>query len=122
MTALGGGSMSDESFAILTAILAAPYAAFQTDSLDDPDSSSAASVRSQEGEAIDRAMALEEAASALRSLERGWNVASSCFMYPRIRGVGVGSGIFVAVTDDGDFFSKVMHGGRKERNLRASSS
>ena len=38
MTALRGGSISEESFAMSTAILAAPNAAFQADALDDPDS------------------------------------------------------------------------------------
>ena len=80
MTALSGGSRSEESFAISTAILAAPYTAFQTDSLDDPGSLSVASVGSQDGEAIERAMALDEAASALESLTPGWVVVSSFFM------------------------------------------
>jgi hypothetical protein len=51
-------------------------------------------------------MALDEAASALRSLARGWNVASSCFMYSTIGGVGVGGGLLVGVADDEDFFRK----------------
>jgi hypothetical protein len=97
MTALSGGSISEESFAISTAILAAPKAAFQTDSLDDPDSLGVALVGSREGEATERAMALVEAASALRSLVRGWNVASSCLMYSVIVGVGVRGGSFGGV-------------------------
>ena len=104
MTALSGGSISEESFATSMAIFAAPYAAFQPDSLEDPDSSSATSVGSQNGEAIDKAIALEEAASALWSLVRGWNVASSCFMYSTIGGVDVGGGLLVGVDDDGDDF------------------
>ena len=71
MTALSGGSISEESFAMSTAILAAPNAAFQADSSDDPGSSSTASVGSQDGEATDGASELDEAASALRSLARG---------------------------------------------------
>ena len=104
MTALSGGSTSDESFAISTAILATPYAALQADSLDDPGSLSAVSVGSQDGEAIARAMALDDAASALRSLVRGWNVASSCFMYSTNGVEGVGGWLFVGVTDGEDFF------------------
>ena len=53
---------------------------------------------------MDMAIALDEAASALRSLVRGWNVASSFFMYSVIGDLGVGGGLFVGVTDDGDFF------------------
>ena len=71
MTALSGGSISEESFVISTAILAAPYAAFHAEYLDDPGSSGATSVESRDGEAMERAMALEEAASALLSLDRG---------------------------------------------------
>ena len=106
MTALSGGSMSEESFAISTAILAAPNAAFQADSLDDPGSLSAVSVGSEDGEAMERAMALDKAASVLRSLVRGWNVASSCFMYSAMGGVGVSGGLFVGVDGDEDFFRK----------------
>jgi hypothetical protein len=71
MTALSGGSISEESFAISTAILAAPNAAIQTDSLDDPGSLGVVSEGSLGGETIESAMALVEAASALRSLVRG---------------------------------------------------
>lgn len=71
MIALSGGSISEESFAMSMAIFATPYTAFQADSLDDPGSSSAESVGSQDGEATDRAMALDNAASALWSLVRG---------------------------------------------------
>ena len=106
MTALSGGSRSEESFAISTAILATPYAAFQTDSLDDPGSLGAMSVGPLGGEAIDRATALEEAAIALRSLAWGWNVASSCFMCSTMGDVGVGGGLFVGVAADEDLFRK----------------
>ena len=71
MIALSGGSISEESFAMSMAIFATPYTAFQADSLDDPGSLSAESVGSQDGEATDRAMALDNAASALWSLVRG---------------------------------------------------
>ena len=71
MTALSGGSISEESFAISTTILAAPYAALQADSPGDSDSLDAVPVGSQDGEAIDRARALDEATSALGSLVRG---------------------------------------------------
>lgn len=90
------------------AILAAPYAAFQTDSLDDLGSLSAGSAVSQNEEAIDRAMALDEAASALRSLERrGRSVVSSCFKYSTTGDVGVDGGLFAGgVAPDEDFFRK----------------
>ena len=107
MTALSGGSRSEESFAISTAILATPYAAFQTDSLDDPGSLGAISVRPLGGEAIERATALDEAAIARRSLARGWSVASSCFMYSAIDDVGVVGGLFVGMTVGEDFFRKL---------------
>ena len=64
MTALSGGRISEASLAISTVILAVPYAVFQPDSFDDPGLSSASSTGSQDGEAMDSAMALEEAASA----------------------------------------------------------
>lgn len=106
MTAFSGGSISEESFAISTAILAAPYAALQTDSLEDPSPSSVVSMEIHDGEAMDRAMALDEAASALRSLARGRNVASSCFMYSAMGGVGVDGGVFVGVADGEVLFRK----------------
>ena len=100
-TALSGGSISKESFAISIAIFAAPYAAFQADSLDDPGSPDVVSVGLQDGEATDRAMALDKAASALRSFARGWNVASSCLMYSMI-----GGGLSVASAGDEDLCRK----------------
>lgn len=99
ITPFSGGSRSEESFAMSMAIFAAPYAAFQTDSLDDPGSLGAISVGSQDGEAIDRAMALDRAASALRSLFLGWNFASSCLMYSAMGGAGMGGGLFVGVVE-----------------------
>ena len=45
-TALSGKNISDDALAISTAILAVPYAVFQTDSLDDPGSFAALSVGS----------------------------------------------------------------------------
>ena len=70
-TALSGKNISEDALAISTANLAAPYAVFQADSLDEPGSLDAVSVGSQDGEAMARAMALDEAASALQSLVRG---------------------------------------------------
>ena len=98
--------MSEDALVISTAILAAPYAVLQLDSLEDPGSSSVISVGSQDGEAMERAMALEEAARALWSLMRGWKVASSCFMYSTMGGVGEEGRRFAGVFDDGDFFRK----------------
>jgi hypothetical protein len=97
MTAFSGGSISEESFAISMAILAAPKAALQTDSLDDPGSLGLASAGSRDEEAIERAIALVEAASALQSLVRGWDIASPCLMYSIIGGVGVRGGSFGGV-------------------------
>ena len=62
-------------------------------------------MRSQDGEAIDRAIALDEAASALLSLVRGWNAESSRLMYSTIGGVGEGGGLFVGVAEE-SFFRK----------------
>ena len=104
-TALSGRIISEEALAISTAILAAPYAAFQADSLDDPGSLSAVSVGSHEGETTERPMLLGEAASVLLSLTRGWDATSS-FTYFTIDGVGVGGGPLVGVAGDEDFFRK----------------
>ena len=103
MTALSGGRRSLESFAISIAVLAAPYAAIQTDSLDDSGSSSAGSARWEDGEAMESAMPLDEAASALWSLVLGWKAASSCFMFSI---VDVGGGLFGRVDDDEGLFRK----------------
>ena len=92
---------------ISTAILAVPYAALQTDSLDDSGSIGAGSVGWRTGNDGYRNR-LDEAASALWSFTRGWNVKSSCFMYSTIRGGGMGGGLFVGWRD---FFPKVMHHG-----------
>jgi hypothetical protein len=97
MTAFSGGSISEESFAISTAILAAPKAAPQTDSLDDPGSLGVGSVGSRDGEATERAMLLVEAVCALRSLVWGWNVAGPRLMYSTVGGAGVHGGLSVGV-------------------------
>jgi len=98
MTALSGGNISEDSPAISMAILTAPYAVLQPVSFDDSGSLSAASERSQEGEAIDNAIALDEAASTLRSLT--WIVASSFFIYST-GDVGVDGRLFVDVAGGG---------------------
>lgn len=98
-TALSGRSISEDSLAVSRAIFAAPYAVLQPDSLDDPDSLGALSVGSQDGEAIDEAIIVDEATSDLKSLTPGW-VASSFFMYSTIGDVEVGGGLFVALADD----------------------
>jgi hypothetical protein len=103
-TALSGKNISEDSLAISTAILAVPYAVLQPNSFDDPGSLSTVSERSQEGEAIDNAMTLDEAASALGPLTGGWVIVSSFFMYST-GGVGVDGRLFVGVTDE-DFFRK----------------
>ena len=63
-TALSGKSISEDSLATSTAILAAPYAVLQPDSLDDSGSSLPASEGSQGKGCIDKAIELDEAASA----------------------------------------------------------
>ena len=89
MTAFSGKNISEVSLVISMAILAAPYAVLQPDSLDEPGSLSKGS---QSGEQIDNAMALDEAASAFGSLTRGWIVASSLLMNSEIGDVGVDGG------------------------------
>ena len=51
-------------------------------------------------------MALDEAASALRSLVRGWDAMSSCFMYSKTGDVGVDGRLLVGVAADEDLFRK----------------
>lgn len=110
--ALSGRNISEDSFAISTAILAPAYAVFQPDSPDDPGSFGAVSKGSQDGEPIDNAMTPDEAASILGSLvRRGWIVASSFFM----SSMGVGGRPVVGVAD-GDFLRKwCMVGGETTR-------
>ena len=71
-TALSGKNISEDSLAISTAILAAPYAVLQPDSSDDSGSSLPMSEGSQDEGPIDKAIELDEAASApgFLSLER----------------------------------------------------
>jgi len=96
-TALSGKNISEDSLVISTAILAAPYAVLQPDSSEDPGSSSAAPKESRDGEPIGNAMAPDEAASALGSLDLERVVTSSFFM----NSIGeVGGGLFVGVNDD----------------------
>ena len=97
MTALSGGSISEESFAISMAIFAAPYAALQADPLEDLGSSDAASIGSRDEETTDRAMALDESAGTLRFLaRRGRDSAGSCFTYSTVGGgLGVRDWLFV---------------------------
>ena len=102
-TAFSGRNISEVSLAISTAILAAPYAVLQPDSLDEPGSLPKGS---QDGEQIDNATALDEATSVLGSLTWGWIVASSLLMNSEIGDVGVGGGPVVGVTDDEDFRRK----------------
>ena len=101
MTALSGGNISEESFAMSTAILAAPYAAFHADSLDELGSLGVLLVGLEDGEATDSAMPLDKATSVLQSLVRGWNLASSCSMRS-----AMGGGSFVGVDDNGPFFRR----------------
>jgi len=101
-TALSGKNISDDSFAISTAILAPAYAVLQPDCLDDPSSPGAKSGESEEslgGEPMDNAMTLDEAASTLGSLARGYIMASSFFINST-GDVGVGGRVFAGVVDD----------------------
>lgn len=102
-TALSGNNISEDSLAISTAIFAAPYAVLQPDSLDDPGSLSAASERSQDGEAIDRAIAHDEKASAFVSFFSLERVLATPPFISSIGVVGVGGGLFICVADDEDF-------------------
>ena len=51
-TALRGGSISEDSLVISTAVLAAPYTVLQRDSFDDPGSSDTTSTGSRDEEAM----------------------------------------------------------------------
>lgn len=100
-TALRGGSISEDPLATSMAILAAPYAAFQRDSFDDPASSERVSKGFHDGEQIDKAMELDETASALGSpaFKVEW-VRATSFMNL----IGDVGGLLVGVTSDGDCF------------------
>ena len=122
MTALTGGKISNESFAMSTAILAAPYVALQTDSLDDPGSLGAGSVGSRDGGAVDRAMALDEAKSVLWSFVRGRIVSSSCLVSSEVGGAGVRGGILLGVPDDDVFFRNLRIVGARQEGVHVQIS
>ena len=105
-TALSGKHISEDALAISTAIFAASYAVPQHDSPDDPGSSRTVSVGSQDGEPMDKATALVDAASAPMLLNRGWIVVRPCFMCSTIGGVGVGGRLPVGLVDDEGSFKK----------------
>ena len=98
-TALSGKHMSEDALAISTAIFAASYAVPQHDSSDGPGSSRTVSVGSQDGEAMDKAIALVDAASAPMFLVWGWIVARPCFMWSTIGRVVVGGRLFIGLAD-----------------------
>ena len=102
-TALSGKNKSEDALAISTAILAAAYAVLQRDSLDDPPSLGVVSPRSQEGEAIDKEVAPEDASGALRSLA---GVADPCPVGSVIGGVGVRGVLFIGFAEDEDFLRR----------------
>ena len=91
--------------AISTAILAAPYAVLQPDSSDDPGSLEPISEGSQDGEPIDRAIELDEAASAFGFLAFEWALTIS-FLMSSMGDVDVGGGLFVGAADDEGFRRK----------------
>ena len=102
-TALSGKNISEDSLVISTAILAAPYAVFQPDSLDEPGSLGAVSKGSRDGEPIDKAMTPDEVARALGPLVLGF-VAS-----PFKNSIGdacVGGGLFVGVANGEGFLRR----------------
>jgi len=119
-TALSGKNISEDSLAISTAILAAPYAVTQPDSLGSPGSSGAIPKEPQDGEPIDRAMTLDEAASTLGSLARGYIAASSCFM-KSTGNVGVVGRLFVGVADEGFLRKWCMVDGGTTRGRSSSA-
>lgn len=99
-TALSGKNISEDSLAISRAILAAPYAVLQPDSFDDPASSAPVSEGSQSGESMDKAIELDEGASAIGYLVLGCTLETSFFVNP-FGNVGLpGGGLFVAGDDD----------------------
>ena len=99
--------------AISTAILAAPYAVLQLDSFGDPGSSVPTPEGSKGGEPMDKAIALDEAASAFVSLALECALTISFFMNST-GDVDVGVGLFTGVADDEDFVRKwCMMGDRK---------
>ena len=95
-TALSGKNISEDSFTISTAILAAPYAVLQPDSLDDPGSSNPVFERSQDGEPIGELIEVGGGASAFGSM--AWEMASF-FMGSN----GAVGGLFLAILNDGVF-------------------
>jgi len=100
-TALSGKHISEDSPAISTAILAAPYAVLQPDSLDDPGSPIPISERSKDGEPMDKAIELDETASALGPLILKCVLTVFLFMDSAGDLGGVG-GLFIGVVDDED--------------------
>ena len=101
-TALSGKNISEDSFAISTAILAAPYTVLQPDSLDDPALSEPVSRGSEDGEPIDETTELDEETSAFRRLVLEW-VLTTSFFTGLIGDVGVGGTLFVGVPDEEAF-------------------
>ena len=95
-TALSGKSMSEDSLATSTAILAVPYAVLHPDSLNDPGSSLPSSEGSRGEEHIDKAMKLEKAASAPGFLALEWALTTS--FVTKLVNVG---GESVGVADEG---------------------
>ena len=72
--------MSEDSLATSTAILAAPYAVLQPDSLDDPGSSLPTLEGFQGEEHMDIATELDEAASVPGFLALEWALTTSLLM------------------------------------------
>jgi len=102
---------------ISTAILTAPYAVPQPDSLDAPGSLTPVPEGSRDGEPIDKAMELDEAASALGFLALEW-VRTASFFMSSISGIGVDGELFVGVPDDEGFRKRRIVGCRTKRCRR----
>ena len=98
-TALSGGNISEESLAVSRAILAAPYAALQADSLVDPGLSGTRSVGSEDGEGVERAIALDEVPRTLLLSTLGWDVADPFFLWSTVDNGGADGGLCGEVPD-----------------------
>ena len=111
-TALRGKNISEDSFAISTANLAAPYAVLQPDSLDDPGSSKLVFERSREGGPVGKLTEVGGGASAFGFMA----LEMASFLMGSNEAVG---GLFLVIFDDGVFFRKwCMTGSGKIKGKR----
>ena len=80
VTALSGKNMSEDSLVTSTAILAAPYAVLQLDTLEDPGSSLPKPEGLRGEEHMDKATELDEAASVPGFFALEWALMTSFLM------------------------------------------